>query len=383
MKLGKTWILPVLLFAALALPGKEYKLMEDGKALCEIVLPANAPEHYKYAAKELSAYLGKIGGGQGPAIVTEKSGKAYPVSFTESKDKKLNVDGFALNVTDKGLVIEHNTAAGALYGAYEILKKYGGIRWLTPGDDGEYFTVKKVIAVPEGTTVHNPFRRIRAGNNLGLTKQGREWLPRNYMNNLVSRASLNKNREYQELGAKVAEGYHCFSRLLTGEPNDWGKINQKLKVLFKEHPEYFPLINGKRVNLTSARGSASDKLPSTSNPDVIRIMKKNLEDCIENRGNPDGIYLFYDNDGTGWCQCAECKKIDSEEDRKNNWVTKRYWKLYQDLTCDILKKYPDAIIIGNPYQNFQELPQDRSLVQKSGWIELGFNRTCWRHNIDD
>ncbi|MBO4303814.1 MAG: DUF4838 domain-containing protein [Lentisphaeria bacterium] len=383
MKFGKTWILPVLLFAALSLTGKEYKLMEDGKALCEIVLPANAPEHCKYAAKELSAYLGKIGGGKGPAVVTEQSGKAYPISFQESKDKKLKVDGFALNATDKGLVIEHNTAAGALYGAYEILKKYGGIRWLVPGDDGEYYTVKKVIAVPEGTSVHNPFRRIRAGNNLGLSRAGRLWLPRNYMNNLVSRAALNKNKEYQELGAKVAEGYHCFSRLLTGEPNDWKKINKKLEVLFKEHPEYFPLINGKRVNLTSARGGASDKQPCTSNPDVIRIMKKNLEDCIENRVNPDGIYLFYDNDGTGWCQCEECRKIDSEEDRKNNWVTQRYWKLYQDLTRDILKKYPNAIIIGNPYQNFTELPQDRSLVQKSGWIELGFNRTCWRHNIDD
>ena len=117
MKFGKTWILPVLLFAALSLTGKEYKLMEDGKALCEIVLPANAPEHCKYAARELSAYLGKIGGGKGPAVVTEQSGKAYPISFQESKDKKLKVDGFALNATDKGLVIEHNTAAGALYGA--------------------------------------------------------------------------------------------------------------------------------------------------------------------------------------------------------------------------------------------------------------------------
>ena len=371
------------LAAVLSVWGKEYKLMENGKALCEIVIPVNAPENYKYAAKELSKYLALIGKGNAPAIVNKKSGKAYPISFRESKNSKLKVDGFAIHASKDGITIEHNTAVGALYGAYEILKRYGGILWLVPGKDGEYYTVKKVISVPEGSSIHNPYRRIRAGNNLGLSREGREWLPRNYMNNLTSRPSLNKNKEYQALGAKVAEGYHCFTRLLTGEYDDWKKMNAKLDILFKEHPEYFPLINGKRTHLNNARGTFSDKQPCTTNKDVLRIMKKNLEYCIENRVNPDGIYLFYNNDGTAWCQCENCKKVDSASDKENGWMTHRYWKLYQDLTKDILKKYPDAIIIGNPYQNFQELPDDRSLIQKSGWIELGFNRTCWRHNMDD
>ena len=50
----KSLFVLLALAAVLSVWGKEYPLMENGKALCEIVIPANAPENYKYAAKELS-----------------------------------------------------------------------------------------------------------------------------------------------------------------------------------------------------------------------------------------------------------------------------------------------------------------------------------------
>ena len=135
---AKSVIILLALSTLLPLWGKEYFLMEKGKALCEIVIPANAPENYKYAAKELSKYLALIGKGNAPAIVNKATGKAYPISFKETRDTALKQDGFRITANDKGLLIEHNTSVGALYGAYGILKKYGGIVWLVPGKDGEY-----------------------------------------------------------------------------------------------------------------------------------------------------------------------------------------------------------------------------------------------------
>ena len=362
---------------------KEFFLMKNGKSACEIIVPEKAPEYIQFAGKELSHYLGKIAKGKNPPIVKKATGKFYPVSFVSSiNNKELKRDGFILNITKKGIRIEYSTPVSALYGAYEILKKYGGIYWLLPGDDGEYYTVKPTIKVPEKRFVNNPHRILRSGNGMGLTKEGKLWMVRNYMNLPCSIAEFERQKIFRELGAKIYAGYHCFSKLLVDEPELWANINAKLDALYKVHPEYFPLVNGKRVNLKHATLAFSDKQPCTSNPDVIRIMKKNLEKMVE-KIKPDGVYYLCNNDGMTWCECENCKKLDSAEDKKNNFVSNRYWILYRELTKDIYKKYPDMQIMGCPYQNFQSPPADKNLLPGQGRLQLAFNSACWRHNMDD
>jgi len=358
-------------------------LMKDGKAECEIVLPENAPAHEQFAAQELSSYLGKIAADRKPAIVKKATGKKYPVTFVRNnKNKELKKDGFILNIDKQGLRIEYSTEVAALYGAYEILKKYGGILWLLPGADGEYYKVKPTIEVPEIRIVCNPYRTLRSGNGLGITKDGRLWLVRNYMNVPATIDAFKQNREFRSLGSKIYAGFHCYSKLLVDEPSDWKKINAKLDALYKVHPEYFPLVNGKRVNLINTTLGYSDKQPCTSNKDVIRIMKKNLEKMIE-KIKPDGVYCILNNDGMIWCECENCKKLDSQVDRKENFVSSRYFALYRELTKDIFKKYPDMKIIGCAYQNYQAPPSDEKLWPKHGRLQLTYNPTCWRHRMDD
>ena len=98
---------------------------------------------------------------------------------------------------------------------------------------------------------------------------------------------------------------------------------------------------------------------------------------------PDGVYYLCNNDGMTWCECENCKKLDSAEDKKNNFVSNRYWILYRELTKDIYKKYPDMQIMGCPYQNFQSPPADKNLLPGQGRLQLAFNSACWRHNMDD
>ena len=130
------WTACVLVFAGALFAGETFFLMKDGKSACEIVVPENAPEHVRFAAKELSFFLGKIANGEKPSIVTEATGKYYPISFRKTADREVKRDGFCLQADKKGLVISYSTEVSALYGAYEILKRYGGILWLLPGDDG-------------------------------------------------------------------------------------------------------------------------------------------------------------------------------------------------------------------------------------------------------
>ena len=116
-----------LLVFPFALSGKDVFLMKNGKAASVIYVNKNAIEAEKHAAKELSYFLGKIAGGKGPEIVSGKNTSLYPISFVINKnDKEIKDDGFRLSITEKGTVISAKHERGLIYGAYEIVKRYGG-----------------------------------------------------------------------------------------------------------------------------------------------------------------------------------------------------------------------------------------------------------------
>jgi|GEM_PF-1181819 len=380
-KLNATAAAFCLLSAFVSLSGMDFKLTDNGKPVCEIVVPKGAVPAHAFAASELSKYLGKISGGNAPKIVPAKTGKAYPVSFAETEDPAVKPDGFRLTAAENGLLIEYRTPVGALYGAYEILKTYGGIYWLLPAEDGEYYTKKPTISIPEQKTVQNPFRPLRAGNNLSMRNWGSLWLVRNNMNIAIGRTALQNSQQMQMFGGKVIEGYHCFSRLLTGTRN-WKDIAVRSAELYKEHPEYFPLINGKR-SMTVTPENTSHSQPCTSNPEVIRIMRSNLEKVIQEKVLPDGAYFLYNDDGTAWCQCENCRRQDSASDKADGTMTHRYWTIFSAITEGLWEKYPGVHIYATPYQNFQNPPENKALIPAGCSLEVAFNRTCWRHNIDD
>ncbi|MCK5805990.1 MAG: DUF4838 domain-containing protein, partial [Lentisphaeria bacterium] len=74
------------------------------------------------------------------------------------------------------------------------------------------------------------------------------------------------------------------------------------KVYFKDHPEYYSEIGGKRV----ARQLC------LSNPEVVRILIKAVQAAL--RKDPRGHLISVSpNDGRGYCECAKCKALDDAE----------------------------------------------------------------------
>jgi len=75
----------------------------------------------------------------------------------------------------------------------------------------------------------------------------------------------------------------------------------------KTHPEYFPLINGKRYIPSDPKGQGWQ--PCVSNPDVARIMADAL--IAHFRTNPDSFAMnLVVNDGRGDCTCTNCCAMD-------------------------------------------------------------------------
>jgi hypothetical protein len=374
-------LIVVLFITALIVNSAEIPLIEDGQIRCSIVLRQDAGKVEKHAANELAYFLAKITGSQAPKIGTDTEQGMNPVRLRITKNEAVKDDGFMIEVTKAGVEISARKPLGILYGVYEILKKYGGIMWLTPGEEGEYFTRKATIALPEQKTIINPSFEYRSLSFHGMGVLSPIWDTWDWMlrNNLrincypfqISNKGLHAGLIKRGVTTRIEPG---FSNLLTG--HSYGKKHrEQLKKLFETNPELFPIINGKRVFLDGQKYQ-----PCTSI--AYQRMSDNAANVFMPQAGKDGFLFLYNNDGTGWCACETCQKIDSDFDKKNGFVTNRYWALANHIAAKAFKKNPDAQIYGMCYQTFQAPPQG-VIPDKRLRVNISYNRICYRHKMDD
>jgi len=182
-------------------------------------------------------------------------------------------------------------------------------------------------------------------------------------------------------------GSHCFSYLLNGrgvvnKPTGkypTGKYETYVNQLFAEHPEWFPLINGKRVPIYHCGGEPQ---PCTSNPEVIRRFARHIV-AIQKASPPGSIYWFMNNDLPKWCECPECVKQDPPEEKAEGIVSTRYWKFLNAVLKEVRKELPDVRIGAVTYQNYSMPPVGIKPDTGVYNLMLSNHRRCWKHRLDD
>jgi hypothetical protein len=288
---------PAALLFCLLISGNalaDITLCNGGRTEYRIVVPADAIPSERYAAEELQHYLEKLSGAK-PAIVTDAEkpvareillgDNAHLSRLSVKPDfSNLGPDGFELKVAGKSLIIAGGKPRGTLNGVYTLLEEKFGVRWFTP--ELESVPRLKRASLPELDETHIP------------SLQYREVYWRETMRDADFAARLRLNGQHYKLIAKhggPAARYfpfvHSFDALIPPE-------------LFKEHPEYFPLINGQRKSGYVQR--------CLSNPEVLKIAIAQVRQWIHD--HPEAtIFSVSQNDTINNCQCSECKAIDDAE----------------------------------------------------------------------
>ncbi|MBP5183317.1 MAG: DUF4838 domain-containing protein, partial [Lentisphaeria bacterium] len=180
-------------------------------------------------------------------------------------------------------------------------------------------------------------------------------------------------------------GGHCFSDLLIGPASNRlsGKKRQEyVDKLFAEHPEYFPLVRGKRVKIS--HGGAQPQ-PCTSHPEVIRRAAKEMVAQYRNAkalGVPC-FFSFGNNDTTQWCECENCVAQDPPEERKRGWISTRYWKFLNAVLAEARKEESGILVEGWSYQNYSEPPLGVKPDLRLRSMDISNHRRCWKHLLDD
>lgn len=166
------------------------------------------------------------------------------------------------------------TAAGSMLAAYTLLEDYLHVHWFWPGAFGEHVPPAPDVAIPALDLRRTPafeIRSVQFGYGSYQTKsfheEARKWARRNRLSWVRS--------------AVFGHSWEAAFEQRKGET-------------FKEHPDWFALVNGER----------RPPQMCTTNPAVIDRMV----DYVVN-GKAD-IMNISPSDGGGFCECERCRALD-------------------------------------------------------------------------
>lgn len=286
----------------------EYTLFADLKTSYRIALAREASESEAWAAKELQHWLKETSGAyfpiqfhdqshEGPQIilghseaVRKISGKSAPHDGDESY-RYFNSGG--------DIIIYGGKQRGTMYGVMSFLENELGCRWYTPS----VTVAPKRHSVTFRSFDHSEAPGIQVRNDFYFEAFDPLWAARNKMNGRMWHKD-------QPGGAKSYWRGHTFFLLVP--PSEY----------YKDHPEYYSLINGKRIYQYIPEGK-TDYLETQlclSNPDVLKIAIKNIKKYM--RENPEyDVYCVSQNDND-WesCQCDKCQKIVKKEEAESGII---------------------------------------------------------------
>lgn len=298
-------------------------LAENGKSAYTILLPSDPTPQEVRAAGLFQQTLKKMCGAELPVLRAPQKKSAFEVLIGRAAHNEptvkeilptLNEDAYWYATRGSKLLITGGSRKGVIYGVTSLLENEFGYRKLTA--DAEYVPHLTKVILPALEKSEQPAATIR-----------------------IVQTSMAEDEDYRDFRklALIGEywndgdwrGYyvHTFSRLVPRE------------TYFESHPEYFSLVNGKRIPYGQL---------CLSHPDVLKITIDKLR--AEMAAHPTVRYWSVSqNDNFEHCQCAQCRAIDSLEGSPAGHMLR--------FVNEVARTFPDKVITTLAYQYTRTPPR--------------------------
>ncbi len=332
-----------------------FDITSNGVANLDIVTGNNPTPAEKTAAAELATYLEKATDTKF-TICEEKTRNcekpAIYLGNTEfAKKQGLNLKEFGpeewtIKTIGDNLVLAGGRPRGTIYAVYHFLEDIVGIHWWNPFE--ETVPEKTSLAIPAINRREKPTFRYRDIYQFYCKDDGK----------YAARSRLNHQGDEKmsvKYGGSLTYGlpYHCHTMELY--------FKSKRKEYFKNHPDWFPLIDGKRQCIENSQGYPQVQLCLT-NKELQDFFVEKLKGFIKEsrkRAILTGlsIPIFYSIDmndiSGGWCQCENCEKIFNRENSQAGGM------LYfaNSIADQIKTDYPDIYIATIAYYATEKPPK--------------------------
>lgn len=213
-------------------------------------------------------------------------------------------DAFGIEIDGKSIFLVGHRDEGTFYAVVDFLESLG-CRWFYGSEAGIIipklnpanlaFKIKSKVSTPD-IALRYQFTWYTTKRTKEDKRQASTWLERNKLSELMPRGFSG----------------HNLDRVVPPK-------------LYDTHPEYFPLIKGKRHR---PKGQ-NNWQPCFSNPSVIDLAVAWAEEKLSKHPELDAV-SFVPNDGGGYCQCANCLKIGNCSDQMLNFVNEIGKRIFKD-----------------------------------------------------
>ena len=302
------------------------ELMTSGRSDYRIVIGKDASPGTRYAAEELSKYLSAIGGAALP-VVTDEEEPAEKEIVIGKADREglpsasaLKNDGYILRSAGKRLFLTGENERGNVYAVYGLLERHLGCRFFAW--DAERVPRRDPLTVPALDETVIPAFAYRSTSWHGVAAFPEFALKRGMSNARGTPVT------------PVLPHSLCHTLFNFVSPEEY----------FETHPEYFSMVDGKRVRDRTQL--------CLTNPDVLSITVGRLKETI--RSHPECRYFSVSQmDWYNPCECPACRKIDEEEGSHMGTVLR-----FVNACADAVKdEFPDVLIETLAYQYTRRPPK--------------------------
>lgn len=334
-KLITLLLLPILTYFGHA-HAAVLSLAENGRSDYSIYYSAAAADSVKLAATELQLYIKKSTGVSLP-ISTSDTVLARPIislgvnkatqqaaiaieNFSEGGYRLLtqgkNLYILGIDVANGKKTAQGGDSTGTLNGTYTFLEDYLGIRWLMPGEIGEYVPQRQALVIPvvDRTDVPGfPCRQLVYVQN--ENPQVMEWLRR------------------QKQGCSVVYNHgHNWTETIPS-------------ALYREHPDWFAMQGDIRPAPVGRY-----KL-ETTNPQLVQEFSKRAVAALQK--NPQQFsYSISPSDGDNWSTSPESRVQYDKDPHGKLSITPLILDFYNNVARTVAKQLPDRQVCGYIYASY-------------------------------
>lgn len=334
-----------------------------------VVIADDANTVQRVAADELAAYASRITGKtmeimKGSVFALSKTtglsffvGDGAAELVLGSSPRPWKTEEWMLRSVPQGLVLAGDdgagdpwsitTAAGSLLAVYTLLEDHLSVRWFWPGEFGEHVPVNADALVPALTERHQPTFEIRS-IELGYSSV--------YHTGVFNNAARRWARRSRLGWVKSAVFGHSWE----------AAFDLRQSETFKQHPEWFALVNGKR----------RPPQMCTTHPDVIARM---VEYVLA--GKQD-IMNISPSDGGGFCECERCQALDVPGvlayDKKHVQLSDRIFTYANEVARRVREKNPTKSCGMFAYTYYNKPPVKIARLEPNLYLSFVFQSAAHR-----
>jgi hypothetical protein len=355
----RIYVAIALVSSSLLVQGCSEALVRDGKPEARIVIPENAPVEVARAARELQTYVQKVSGAELRIAIGGSEGKSSErveirLAVAGRDDRReggvyaaiTHDDGYIIRSHGRSVTITAGSPRGTLYGVYDFIERALNVRWFMPTPMGEDILPAKTIRVPDLAIQKNPAFASVGGFAWAGSPGAEDW----------------ELRMRVRIGPAISFGHN------------WENIQPFSKEAFARNPEMFALVRGRRGH--------SPQLCS-SHPDVIRVSVEAARRYFEaHPASP--LFSISPNDGSGFCECDRCLRIDSLYGVTDGSLTDRFVHYANEVLKELEKTNPGKQVGIYAYSEYTAPPKGAKLrpeyatsLTHMPWV------FCHVHAIDD